>query len=206
VLLDLLGVARRCALSPIERVIGDLDESIEQATTLIGRTFVMQESASLVAVRQAAKTSKEHVRKLEAEENDAAQKLAALPAATRWRRFWYRREAKERAALNVSLAQIRASLRRAESKDAAARHNLVEEQKAFRHAQIKREAEAERAVERARLAVPIASAAKILVLENPHFAVWGSTRLLEMAAKIAKEKVLALDQDATEEETYSLRG
>jgi hypothetical protein len=206
VLLDLLGVARRCALSPIERAIGDLDESIEKATALIDRVFVVPEPASLVAARQDAKISKEHVRKLEAKESDAVQKLTALPAATLWRRFWYRREAKERSALNVYLTQLRASLRRAESKDASAQRKLVEEQKAFQLARIKREAEAKREAERARLAVPIASAAKILVLKNPHFAVWGSARLIEMAAKIENEKALTLDHDATEDGTYSLRG
>ena len=63
-----------------------------------------------------------------------------------------------------------------------------------------------REAERARRAVPIASAAKTLVLKNPHFALWGSKRLLEMAAKIENEKSLASDHDATEEGTYSLRG
>ena len=64
VLLDSLAVARRCALTPIERVIGDLDESIEKAATLIDRVLVMPEPASFVAAKKVAKISKEHVRKL----------------------------------------------------------------------------------------------------------------------------------------------
>jgi hypothetical protein len=205
-LLDLLGVARRCALSPIERVIGDLDESIEKGNTLIDRVFVVPEPASLVAARQIAAISREDVRKLEAKESATLQKLAALPVATLWRRLWYRREAKQRSTLNVHLVQLSASLRRAESVDASAQRKLVEEQKAFQVARIKRETEAERETERARRAVPIASAAKLLVLKNPQFAVWGSARLIEMAAKIENEKALVLDHDVTEGETYSLRG
>ena len=141
-----------------------------------------------------------------ASSSDAVQKLAALPAATLWRRFWYRREAKERFALDTYLAQLRISLRLAESKDASAQRKLVEEQKTFQLARIKRETEAERETERARLTVPIASAAKLLVLKNPQFAVWGSARLIEMAAKIENEKAMALDHDATEDGTYSLHG
>lgn len=205
VLLDLLGVARRCALSPIERVTGDLDEAIEQATALINRVFAVQEPATLAAARQAAKASKDIVRKLEGRENEIIHKLAAIPAPTLWRRIWHRREAKERATLNTRLAEQRASLRQAENKNATAQRSLIEEETAFRLVRIKRSAEAEREKERARLLIPIASAAKILVLQNPHFALRGSSRLIEMAATIETEKAQALDH-ATEEEAYSLRG
>lgn len=206
VLLDLLATARRASLAPLERVLADLDESIEANTGLIDRPAVLREPDSLVAARKVAQDAKDQVRILEAKATEISQKLAVLPPSTLWRRFWYRLETKRRTELDASLVRQNASLRRAEIQEADAQRDLATEETTFRIARIEREAEAVREAETAKLAIPIAQAAKTLVLSNNHLALGGSMRLIEMARKIEQEKKALLpDFEETEEMSYALR-
>lgn len=194
-LLDLLGVARRSAMSPLDRVLDDLETLIEEKTALIGRPVKLSEPASLIAAREAAKTSKQIHAELAAEENGAVQALAALPKATLWRRFWYRVEAKQRSRLTASLDRKRASVAAAERIASKARSRLVDETSQYQKALTTRKNEAEKEAKAAELALPVLRAAKTLVSNNPHLAIQGANRLVGMASKLHNDLTLVDDHE-----------
>lgn len=185
-LLDLLSVARRTALDPLERVFADLEDSIEQNTSLASRTFGFPEPSSLVMTRDAAKQAQLRLRSLECEADSTLQKLSAIPRSTMWRRFFYRREARRRKALNAKLAEQLASVQRAAREHELSKTRLAAEVKNHQVACVKSEVEHARFIQKAKQEIQVASTAKAFVRQNPHAAAWGSPRLLEVATQIEK--------------------
>ena len=201
-LLDLLGIARRSALGPLDRVVDELDTLIEKNSAIIGRPVRLSEPLSLVAAREAANGSKERHTKLAADENDTSLELAALPKATLWRRFWYRREAKLRSRLTASLDRRRASTAAAERVVTKAQTTLIDEMSRHQKALTIRTMEAEAASKAAELALPVLKAAKTLVTDNPHLAVQGASRVIGMASKLHN---LTLVDDQDHEDRHAFR-
>jgi hypothetical protein len=194
-LLDLLAVARRTAQDPLERVIGDLNDSIEQNTFLVSRALTLPEPASLEAARDTEKTCRQQLRRLEAEADATLQELSALPRSSIWRRFWFRREARTRKELNDKLTKQSASAQRAAREHATSQNSLDAEITSFNVARSKHEVESARRLETAKWESSIAVAAKTFVVQNPQFATWGSPRLIQVAAQIEK---IRSDHDSPE--------
>lgn len=194
-LLDLLSIARRSALNPLERVVADLDDSIEQNSSLANRTFVFPEPSTLVLTRKNAKETQHRLHSLESEADGTLQQLSALPPSTAWRRFWFRREAKNRKELNDKLSTQLASVQRAARDHELSKNRLAAEVKSSQVARVKCEVEHERTVQKAKQEILIASTAKTFVRQNPHTATWGSLRLLEVAMQIEKIRSERLSED-----------
>jgi hypothetical protein len=183
-LLDLLAIARRTAQEPLERVIGDLDDSIERNTSLANRTFIFPEPPRLRAAREMVKTSRMRLQDLEAGADVILQQLSALPRSSMWRRFWYRREVEVRKALNDKLTKQMDSVHRAAREHSSNENGLDAEIKSFNVTRAKHEVDNTRRVAAAKRELSIAAAAKTFVQQNPRFATWGSRRLYEVTAQI----------------------
>jgi hypothetical protein len=183
-LLDLLSVARRTAQDPLERVVGDLDESIEQNTSLANRTFVFPEPSALVLIRKTAKETQQRLRSVESKADVTLKQLSAFPPSTAWRRFWYWREARTRKELNAKLSEQLACVQCAAREQELSQDRLAAEVKSSQLARVKCEVEHARTVQKAKQEILIATTAKAFVRQNPHTATWGSPRLLEVATQI----------------------
>jgi hypothetical protein len=144
------------------------------------------EPPGLRSARETEKTCRQQLRLLETVADATLQKLSALPRSSMWRRFWFRREARTRKALNDQLTKQLASAQRAARAHATSQNSLDAEIKSFNVARSKHEVENARRVETAKWESSIAAAAKTFVVQNPKFATWGSRRLMQVAAQIEK--------------------
>ena len=199
-LLDLLAVARRTAQPPLERAISDLDEVIEINTSTMKHQRTLAEPQSLVSAREREREARSQLQLFEAEEAIILDELAAFPPLTFWRRFWYRRETKERTGLQVDLSKKQDLVRKAAGEHVWSKHQLEIEIKSHRSACGKHDQEALDRAERSKLEIKVAEQAKTFVQKNPQFALWGSPRLMQVAAKIEQTRLELLAAASTDED------
>lgn len=207
-LLDLVAVARRCALPQLEKVVSDCDAAIERNTGVINGEHKLAEPDSLVAAKKAAAAHREVLQRLQAESETIETQLSALPPSTWWRRLFFRAQSRTRSALSAKLSKRQAETVRAEAESSRARSVLVEEERLFKVAQRQHAAEVSKAIELAKQACQSAAAAKSLLQKNPELAGLGSTRLFEMATQAEKARIdhqsLIGNEEPSEQAIYSL--
>ena len=182
-MLDLLREARRAALPPLERAMGDLDEVIERETAAC-RTSELPEPASLLAARKTLEEQTIRLRAAEAEADAAVEHVAQCPRRSLWQRLLGPAVDPERQARESRLEQAQRQVLYAQTHRTRAKHALQDEQRKFQADQaqhqtglIERKAQAE-----ARIAT--AQVARRFVERNPRSASWGADYLMRIAASI----------------------
>jgi hypothetical protein len=72
--------------------------------------------------------------------------------------------------------------------------------KSFRSACAKHDQEILQRAERSKIEIKIAEQAKTFVQNNPQFALWGSPRLMQVAAKIEQTRLKLLEAASTDDD------
>lgn len=202
-LLDLLAVARRSAQSPIERVVGDLNQAIEDNTSIISRPSELPEPLALLTAREEVGDAKERLQSAEAEADATRQKINDLPVPAAWRGFLQGGQQEiERQRLESHLEKQQGHVRKAGEELASAQHRLDAEEKGHRLAQAKHGTELVRKVEQAARQIKIAEQARGLVTRNPRLAVWGSQRLMQVAVWVDMARADRRDQSLSHDWDY----
>lgn len=188
-LLDLLGEARRAALSPFERVISDLDGLIERETR-IDCTAAPPEPASLHLARRNVAGAMEQLRALEKQANDIQQRLAAYQPASIWRRLWQpASDSGGTAPLESRLDNVQRKILTARGHyAAAAQAALKAEERKFCIACTQHETALSARRTQADTRIATAQAARKFLTTNPRAAFWGAPYLMRIAADIQKAR------------------
>lgn len=201
-LLDLLGEARRAALSPLERVTSDLD-GLSERETRVHLIAPLPEPASLSTARRNVAATAQRLRALETKAEEIEQQLASHQPASIWQRLWQPAgDPREAAALQTRLHNLQRKILAARSNSAAAALVLKAEEQKFHIACAQHETamSARRAQADARIATT--HAARAFLEKNPHTARWGAPYLMRIAADIQKTRAewwTAPDRDAPDD-------
>ncbi len=184
-LLDMLAIARRAAQSPIDRVVGDLNQAIEDNASIISRASELPESLALLAARENVRNAKERLQSAEAEANATRQEIDRLPAPSAWRGFLQSTHQDiDRDRLETQLEKLQGAVRKAGEELAPAQHRLNIEEKEHQSARVKHGTKLVRQVEQAERQIKVAEQARALVTKNPRLAPWGFQRLMQVAVWI----------------------
>lgn len=181
-LLDLLAVARRAALPPLERTLSDLNDVIETETSAASRTASLPEPASLHAARRKVEEDATLLRALEAQADDVLRKFTDGEPRSGWRRFFRPSHDPERLALEGRLEVLQGRVVKARGDRATSGHALKIEEKEFRATNARHQSERSARSTQADHRITVARAARSLIEKNPLLARWGMAALLRLAA------------------------
>jgi hypothetical protein len=196
-LLDLLRGARRAALPPLERAIGDLDEVVELETAAC-RANELPEPASLLAARKTLEEQTTRLRAAEAEVNAAVEHVAQCPARSVWQRVSGPAVDPERQARESRLEHAQRQVLYAQTHHTRAKHALQDEQRKFQAAQGRHQAGFIERKTQAEKRIATAQVARRFVERNPRSASWGAAYLMRIAAGIQNartERQLSAESD-----------
>lgn len=196
-MLDLLREARRAALPPLERAIGDLDEVVERETAAC-RANELPEPASLCAARKTLEEQITRLRAAEAEADAAVEHVAQCPPRSVWQRLWGPALDPERQARECRLEQAQRQVLYAQTHHTRAKHALEDELRKFQAAQTRHYAGSSERKTNAEKLIATAQVARRFVERNPRSATWGADYLMRVAASIQNartERHLSADSD-----------
>ncbi|WP_316219153.1 relaxase/mobilization nuclease domain-containing protein [Bradyrhizobium sp. SZCCHNR2026] len=182
-LLDLLNEARRAALPPLERSVGDLDGIIERETAAC-RVSELTEPASLLASRKTLEEQTARLHAAEADANVALQQLVECPSRSVWQRLLGPAIDPERQVRENRLEHAQRQLLYAQTHHTRARHALTDEQRKFQADQARHQAGLIERKAQAETRIATAQVARRFVERNPRSASWGADYLMRIAASI----------------------
>jgi len=209
-LLDLLAVARRAALPPMERTLSDLDDVIETETLAASRTAWLPEPASLHAARRKAEEDAARLRALEAQADEVLRKLSDGKPRSSWYRLFWPTHDPERPTLEARLHKLQGEVLKTRGARAASGHALKAEEKEFQGANARHQSGLSARSTQAEHRITIARAARVLVEKNPLLARGGMFAVLRMAAGLRNSRAETVLPDAPDDwdllPTYDLWG
>ena len=186
-LLDLLGNARRIALSPMGRTAFDLDSVIERETKA-SRTSDPPEPSSLHAARRKVEEVAKRRRALEEKADAVAQQLSEQPARPILQRLFGSPVDPQRQALETRLDQFQRKFLKATADLATARHVLQTEERKFQAERARHQSAQLARVAQAEGRIAVATAARRFLERNPRTAFWGAAYLMRVAADIQRAR------------------
>lgn len=184
-LLDLLGDARRIALSPMGRTAFDLDSTIERETAAC-RTSDFPEPASLHAARRKVEDEAKRCRTLEQKADAVAQRLTEQPRRPMLQRLFGPPVDPQRQALESRLDQLQRKFLKATADLATARHVLRTEERKFQVERARHQSAQSVRATQAEGRIAVATVARRFLERNPRTAFWGATYLMRVAADIQR--------------------
>lgn len=193
-LLDLLGDARRIALSPMGRTAFDLDSMIERETAAC-RTSEFPEPASLHAARRKVEEEAKRCRMLEQKADAVAQRLTEQPRRPMLQRLFGPPVDPQRQALETRLDQLQRKFLKATADLATARHVLRTEERKFQVEGARHQSAQSVRATQAEGRIAVATAARRFLERNPRTAFWGATYLMRVAADILRVRSERLTTD-----------
>lgn len=187
-LLDLLGVARRAALPPLERVTSDLDDLVENERRAY-HPVNLPEPTSLLAARREVEKAATQVRSLELRASDIEQQLINHQPPSIWRRLWQPSvDHGQVAALGTQLDRVQQKILSARGNHVSAMHALKAEESRFRLACARQETTQSARRTQADANLAVAQAARKFLAVNPHAARWGTPNLIRVIASLQKAR------------------
>jgi hypothetical protein len=187
-LLDLLAVARRAALPPLERTLSDLNDVIETETSAASRTASLPEPASLHAARRKVEEDAALLRGLEAEADEVLRKFTDGEPRSGWRRFFWPSHDPERQALEGRLRVLQGRVLKARGDRAASGYALKIEEKKFQVANARHQSDLSTGRDQREHRITTARDARTLIEKNPLLARWGMGALLRLAASVRNSR------------------
>jgi len=210
VLLDLLAVARRAALPPLERTLSDLNDVIETETLAANRTASLPEPASLRAARRKVEEEAARLRALEAQADEVLRKLTDGKQRSSWYRLFWPTHDPERQAREARLHKLQGEVLKTRGARAASGHALKAEEKEFQAANARHQSELGARSTQADHRITVARAARVLIERNPLRARWGMAALLRLAESVRNSRAESDHPDAPDDwdlvPTYDLWG
>lgn len=198
-LLDLLAVARRAALPPLERTMSDLNDVIETETSAASRTAPLPEPASLQAARRKVEQDVALLRALEAQADEVLRKFTDGEPRSGWRRFFRPSHDPEREALEGRFEVLQGRVLRARGDRAASGYALKIEEKKFQVANARHQSHLSTGRDQREHRIITARAARTLIEKNPLLARWGIVALLRLAASVRNSRAESDLTDAPED-------
>jgi hypothetical protein len=186
-LLDLLGVARRSALPPLDRVASDLDNLIE-CETRAQQVTALPEPDSLHAARQNVEATSARLETLESRARGIEQKLVSRQRGPIWRRLWRSASASNQSALETQLDRVQRKIQVACGNHTSAMQMLKTEETKFRLARAQHDSAQSARRTQAPGNIALAQAARKFLESAPYAARWGAPHLLRIAADIRKAR------------------
>lgn len=193
-LLDLLGDARRTALSPMGRAASDLDSVIERETAAC-RTADFPEPVSLLAARRKVEEEAKRRNRLEQKADAVAQRLSEQPRRSILQRLFGPPVDPQLQTLEARLDQLQRKFLKATADLATARHVLQTEERKFQVERARHQSAQSVRVAQAEGRIATAAAARRFLERNPRTAFWGAAYLMRVAADIQRARSERLTSD-----------
>jgi len=156
------------------------------------------QAASLQAARQKPKEDAARLRSLEAQVNDAEERLAAAEPRSGWRLFSPRQDP-DRQAAETRLEKLQAHALTARRHRAASERTLAVEEQQFRTANARHQSELAARCEQAERRISVVQTARGLIDKNPRLARWGGASLLRVAGAVQKSRAGVDPADAPDD-------
>ena len=197
-LLDMIAVARRSALPPIERAVADLNQIIEDATTCVDRPPDLPVPLTLLAARERVNAAKQRLEAWEAKVDAIESRLRNSPALTPLRRWMHPQEAADRGRLEHDLKSQQRRVQKASSKLSSAQFRLKHEEASYNTARKHHQAEVAWRSRDAGPRIKTAEVARAFATRNRRIAAWGANRLMQVANGIQQARMIRADHTMTD--------
>lgn len=181
-LLDLLSIARRAAMSPLERVDLDLHDRIEAETAILNQADDLPEPAALLAARRAVDKATDQLRELERRSSNLARRIDTLPPPTFWNHLTGSSREAEKERLQAKSEAILAKIKAARSALADSKHVLATQQTNFAQERTQRGAALAARQQQAAKFLKIGEIARTRLAGRPELGFAGLAHVLRLAA------------------------